>query len=132
MFILDPSNSIRTNYEPNRDEIQTVLSYLDILYPNGEPINPVALVDEDRYPTYKPEVNKFFDLVSLWCLEYDSVYTYQMTCDPQKVATANWKEIKQMLTCLARAERLSIYNNARAIESGRVRQILLRMKQLVG
>ena len=117
---------------PSKDDIQSLLNYLDILYPNGESIDPVQERDRDNIPTYKTEANLFFQLVGL-CAQtrkYDAVTAYLMSQDPEKVATANWKEIRQMLTCMVRSDRVSFYAQADAIQSGRIRQILLRIKKL--
>ena len=57
--------------------------------------------------------------------------TSNMFWRADKIARANWTEIKRMLNCLSGAERLSYYNNAHAIESGRIKWILLRLKELV-
>jgi hypothetical protein len=48
----------------------------------------------------------------------------------EKVATANWKEIRQMLSCISRAERLLIFHYTSKIKFGDIRRILLRMKEL--
>ena len=47
---------------PTQDTIEKLLRYLDILYPNGEPINP-RQGDDDGYPVYKGEVDDFYRLV---------------------------------------------------------------------
>lgn len=54
-----------------------------------------------------------------------------MTSNPEKIAKANGTQIQQMFNSLARAERLSDYNNADAIEHGHVKWILLRLKELL-
>jgi hypothetical protein len=45
-----------------KDYIQNLLNYLDILYPNGEPIDPLKECDPHGYPIYKAEVNSFMQL----------------------------------------------------------------------
>lgn len=117
----------------DKNSAQELLKYLDILYPNGVSINTVTNVERNTAPEYKDEVKMFFRAVENYATDYnyDPVTTYKLTYDANKIATANWTEIKQMLTCLARAERLSLYNNAYAIEHGRIQWILLRLKQLV-
>jgi hypothetical protein len=121
------------NDTPSKDVAQQLLKYLDILYPNGVPINTVTNADRNTVPDYKAEVTMFFETVGIYAADYnyDRLATYKMTYDANKIATANWTEIKQMLTCLARSERVSHYNNAQAIESGRIQRILLRLKELV-
>ncbi|CAF1255829.1 unnamed protein product [Adineta steineri] len=121
------------NDTPSKDAAQNLLKYLDILYPNGVSINTVTHADRNRYPTYKEEVTMFFGMVSTYATdyEYNLLKTFKITYDTNKIATANWTEIKQMLSSVSRAERLSDYNHARAIEDGRIQRILLRLKQLV-
>lgn len=118
---------------PPKDVAQQLLQYLDTLYPNGQPINTITNIVRNAPPVYKDEVKEFFRIVDKYAedLNYDVLPTYQMTHDPDKIAKANWTQIKQMLTSLSRAERLSYYNNAYAIEHGRITWILLRLKQLV-
>jgi hypothetical protein len=121
------------NDMPSKDVAQQLLKYLDILYPNGVPINTVTNAERNTVPDYKDEVRMFFQIVNTYASDhnYNMLVTYKMAHDDNKIATANWTEIKQMLTCLSRAERVSHYNNARAIESGRIQRILLRLKKLV-
>jgi hypothetical protein len=120
------------NDMPSQDAAQQLLQYLDILYPDGQSINTVTNVERNTPPDYKGEVTTFFQVVEMYASDYnyDVFATYKMTLDDSKIATANWTQIKQMLTCLLRAERLSHYNNAYAIESGRIQRILLRLKEL--
>jgi hypothetical protein len=121
------------NDTPSKDVAQQMLKYLDILYPNGVPINTVTNGERNTVPNCKDEVTMFFHIVDTYVADYnyDTLATYKMTYDANKIATANWTEIKQMLTCLSRAERVSHYNNAHVIESGRIQWILLRLKELV-
>jgi hypothetical protein len=109
-----------------------LLNYLDILYPNGEPIDAIKERDSNGYATYKTEVTKFIQLVETWAHDDDfhTVTLYRMTGNPEKVATANWKEIRQMLSSISRAERLSHFNYGAKIQCGDIRRILLRMKEL--
>jgi hypothetical protein len=76
----------------------------------------------------------FFKLIGIWSfdykLNYDLVTTLKMSENPEKIATANWKQIRDMLMCISRTERLSEYTRSRAIKSGRIRLLLLRMKEL--
>ncbi len=134
LFIVDSSKASSRNEMPPKDAAQQLLQYLDIFYPNGVSINTVFNIERNTAPEYKPEVNMFFETVIGTYAEdcnYKTLETYKMTLDANKIATANWTEIKQMLTCLAGAERISYYNHAHAIESGRIKWILLRLKQLV-
>jgi len=82
---------------------------VDILYPNGEPINTVTnIVRNAEPPVYKDEVKRFFDIVDAYAQDcnYEVLpTTYQMIWDADKIAKANWSQIKQMLICLSGAER---------------------------
>ncbi len=133
LFIADASITTLADEKPPKDVAQQLLQYLDTLYPNGEPINTVTNIVRNAPPVYKDEVKQFFRIVDMYAqdLNYEVLPTYQMTYNPDKIAKANWTQIKQMLTSLSRAERLSEYNNAYAIEYGRVKWILLRLKELV-
>ena len=117
----------------NKDVAHQLLKYLDILYPNGVSINTVTNVDRNTAPRYKKEVLIFFNIVGIYAADYnyDVLETYKTAHDDDKIATADWTEIKQMLTCLSRAERISYYTNARSIESARIHRILLRLEELV-
>ena len=120
------------NVVPNKYYVQNVLDYLNILYPNGEPIDPVEKYDSEGYVIYKTEVLRFMQLILVWAQDnnYDMTTTDRMTYDLEKIATANWKEIRQMLSYMLRVERLSSFTYSSAIKSGRMQQILLRMKKL--
>jgi len=116
------------------DAARQLLQYLDILYPNGVAINTVFNTVRNTSPAYKPEVSTFFeDVVGKYAQDftYDSHLTSIMSWSPDKIAKANWTQIKQMLTYIARAERLSLYQYALAIEKNRIKWILLRLKELV-
>jgi hypothetical protein len=122
LFIADFSMASMENNTPSKDVAQQLLKYLDILYPNGVSINTVINVERNTAPEYKDEVNMFFQIVAVYAADYnyDAVATYKMAYNDNMIAMANWTEVKQMLTCLSRVERVSLYNNARAIESGRI------------
>ena len=108
------------------------MNYLDILYPNGTSINTVTNIERNTVPAYKSEVTTFFRMIEMYAADnnYNMLETYKMAHDDKQIATANWTQIKRMLTCLSRAERISLNNNARAIESSRIQRILLRLKEL--
>jgi hypothetical protein len=69
-----------------------LLQYLDILYPNGEPIKTITNIAQNSRPKYKEEVTQFFDIVSTYMqyCRYDEWPTYKMTFDPEKIAKASW------------------------------------------
>ena len=107
---------------------------MDIFYPHGISINPVFNTERNTAPEYKPEVHFFFENIvgeHAEDLNYDLSTTYRMTYDAQMIEKANWTQIKQMLTCIARAERLSMYQYAHAIEKNHIKWILNRLKQLI-
>lgn len=130
IFILVALNRLRIALEPNREEIERVVSYLDVLYPNGQTINPFVSTDGDTSTTYKPEVIKFFELIADWCYNLDFGYMSQFMSDPSKIATANFETLKQLLVLFTRQERNGPHGYSRAIEYGHVKRILLRMKEL--
>jgi hypothetical protein len=53
------------NAVPSKDFVQNLLKYLDIFYPNGEPINPKKEPNKAGYPTYNADVDNF---IRLWTL----------------------------------------------------------------
>ena len=133
LSIADFSMTSVENGVPSKEAAEQLLNYLDILYPGGVAINTVTNAERNIPPDYKGEVTMFFQIVDTHASDYnyDPFATYKMTLDDNKIATANWTQIKQMLTCLLRAERISHYNNAYAIETGRIQRILLRLKEIV-
>jgi hypothetical protein len=122
-----------TNAAPRKADIQHLLNYIDILYPNGIPINLEKGRDEDGIPYYKDEMYRFYQLTAAWAqdVKYDVKTTYRMSQDPEKIAKANWNEIRQMFTCINSSGRFSYYTTyVHAITHGYIRLILLRMKEL--
>jgi hypothetical protein len=120
------------NATPSKDYVQSVLNYLRILYPNGQPIDPAKEYDSVGYPTYKIEVTQFMNLFGVWATDfyYDMAKISRMTHDSEKIATATWEEIRQMWSYMLAADRWSTFTYGAAIRSGNMRQILLRMKKL--
>jgi hypothetical protein len=122
-----------TNAAPRKADIQHLLNYIDILYPNGRPIDLETGRDEYGIPYYKDEMYSFYNLAGAWAQDvaFDVKTTYTMSQDSEKIAKANWNEIRQMFTCLHRSGRFSYYTTyAGAITHGYIRLILLRMKEL--
>jgi hypothetical protein len=117
---------------PSKDYVQNVLNHLQILYPNGEPIDPAKKYDSQGFPTYKTEVTEFMNLISVWANDftYDMATTARMIYNSEKIATATWKEIRHMLSYMLAAERWTAFTYGATIRSGHLRQILLRMKKL--
>ena len=67
LFIADFSISTVDHVKPPEDIAQELLQYLDILYPNGEPINTVTnSVRNAEHPVYKEEVKQFFHIVNMY------------------------------------------------------------------
>ncbi|CAF1504766.1 unnamed protein product [Adineta ricciae] len=116
-------------------DIQRLLNQLDILCPNGKPINLVARVDGCNIPTYITELFHFYGLTVSWINDYDQSFKmltmFQMAQNPEQIAKANWEQIKQMFIAINWSGRFSYYTTwALAIERGYIRLILLRMKEL--
>lgn len=112
--------------------MQAALSYLDRLYPNGQPINPMVSTERPYSGAYKPEVESFFELVLRWrYYNVDFGRAYNMMLHPELIATAFWPNLKGLLVCCTRRERNGPYAYAEAIENGHVQQILLRVKELL-
>ncbi|CAF0736360.1 unnamed protein product [Adineta steineri] len=131
---LTSTNELPLSRQPCKADIQHLLNYIDILYPNGEPINLETGVDENGIPFYRDEMYHFYGLVGTWAenYDYDLIPTYRMSQNPEYIAKANWTEIKQMLTCIRSSGKFSSYTTyAHAITAGYIRLILLRMKELV-
>lgn len=133
LFIAAFSMPSVENEMPPKDVAEQLLQYLDILYPNGVSIETETNTGHNGYPEYKSEVMMFYGIVDKHAqdYDYDPSITHSMACDPDKIAAANWTQIKQMLTCILGAERISEGANGYAIESGRIKWILLRLKKLV-
>ncbi|CAF1465618.1 unnamed protein product [Adineta steineri] len=133
-FDLTSTNELPLSPQFCKADIQHLLNYIDILYPNGEPINLETGRDENGIPFYRDEMYHFYGLAGTWAenYDYDLIPTYRMSQNPEYIAKATWTEIKQMLTCLCSSGKFSSYTTyAHAITAGYIRLILLRMKELV-
>ncbi len=53
------------NAAPSKDFVQNLLKYLDIFYPNGEPINPKKEPNKAGHPIHNADVDNF---IRLWTL----------------------------------------------------------------
>lgn len=116
--------------KPSEDEIQFMLKYLDIFYPNGEAIDPRLPTEQVDYPAYKPEVNEFFEFISERFVEDYVPGTTKLFSNPAMIANADWKSIKHMLIYFTRAERNSPSCYHMAFERGYLKEILLRIREL--
>ena len=122
---------VDTDQVPTQDTIEKLLRYLDILYPNGEPINP-RQGDDDGYPVYKGEVDDFYRLVEEdWFNPQDSMKKgYELCTHRDLIQSASWSDVKATFTFCLRKERFFSGEQGRAISVGIIKLLLLRVKEL--
>ena len=121
------------NEKPPKHVAEQLLKYLNILYPKDKPINPVKSTPPYSSCVYKDEVNEFFRIVDIYTKDtiYDRGRIFHLKYNHEKIAKANWKQIKQMLALLSSHVKFASFNDPSGIESCHVKMILLRIKELV-
>ncbi len=85
------------------------------------------------FPTYTPEVDAFFRLVSRrgWIdSNSDLGVALDLLDDDEAIANANLAQVRAMLTACARGERYYDGHRDRMLRSGKVVRLLRRLQEL--
>ena len=123
--------------EPTREQIDRLIALRQVLYAerfqpclpeHGAPKLPIG-----NLPAYRPLVLEFFRLAGgeAWC---DHSYAPQqaraMLEDPQVSRNASLAQVRTMLTCCARRERIYDSHWSAMIEQGHIRWLLDRLASI--
>lgn len=68
------ASNVRDNQVPSREDVAEILQYLNILYPEGKPIDP-AEHRNSIIPSYKNEVNRFMELIGQKWAVYEGCFS---------------------------------------------------------
>jgi hypothetical protein len=124
---------------PTAIEIKELVDFLPILYASEfKAIKERTTENPDSslyfpYPTYTEPVKRFFTLASKECwldCQYNPVETKNMLEDEKIVKNASLEELKTMLTYCVQGERFCGGFWASMIESGKIRVLLERLKEI--
>lgn len=131
-FIIDLAMSASTNGPTSKEEIQEIVKHLDILCPDGRSISPMGGIDGGGWPWYNSAVKDFMSTVDAYTKKYDNGIKEisKELPDEEKIKKANWEEIIQMVQNISRADKCEFWFCGTQLESGKLQQVLLRMKEL--
>lgn len=134
-FLPHPSSETRLPDEPSPgpDDIDQLLSYLPLLYPDGVAIKTYIVKENTYWPDYFPVVEAFYHAVAkdCWCdIDYLNHGAADMLNDDSYMAEANLADIQTLLTYCIRGERFCDGHNGAMIEKGYVLKILRRLAVL--
>lgn len=125
---------------PTPQDIEELLAFLPVF--RSPDFRPVAQVHDGRgadgarqftWPEYKSEIVRFIQVTSKDCWQdrhYSPEAMAVMIADSQQVASATLDEVRSMLTYCVRGERFCDGYIGHMIESGRLAQILERLRQI--
>ncbi|MCF8983116.1 hypothetical protein GIW26_05780 [Pseudomonas syringae] len=134
-FLPHPSSETRLPDEPSpaADDIDQLLSYLPLLYPDGVAIKTYIIKENTYWPDYFPAVEAFYRAVAkdCWCdIDYLNHGAADMLNDDIYIAQANLADMQTLLTYCIRGERFCDGHHGAMIEKGYVLKILRRLAVL--
>ncbi|KAA8695894.1 Uncharacterized protein ALO80_03384 [Pseudomonas caricapapayae] len=134
-FLPHPSDATRLPDEPapGPEDIDQLLSYLPLLYPDGVAIKTYTVRANTYWPDYFPVVEAFYRAVAneCWCdIDYLNHGAADMLEDDTYIAQANLADMQTLLTYCIRGERFCDGHHGSMIEKDYVLKILRRLAVL--
>lgn len=119
---------------PNKEEIDTLIQSLPLLYEDGfDPVKEWHGKEISMYPEYKKDVVKFMDMCHQNCwvdCDYDLKKPEIILKDMVLIKSASLEEIKALLTFCNRGERFCDGHIASMFENGVIKSIINRLKTI--
>lgn len=117
---------------PTPAEIDALLRFLPLLYPDGVAIEAYTFRDNHPYPIYAKVVDEFYEHARQDCwlvIDYRATGD-RLVSEPGAIEQASLEQLCSLVTYYVRGERFCDGHWGSMIAKGYVKRLLLRLAQL--